>query len=71
MFLFITYFVSLNVLWCIVAMFTLSKKDVELIVNKKKNVGYIFLLCVCRKVCTVKTNELLKRTLCLLTCKLV
>lgn len=42
MFLFITYFVSLNVLWCIVAMFTLSKKDVELIVNKKKTLHIFF-----------------------------
>lgn len=71
MYLFITYFVSLNMLWYIVAIFTSSKKGVELIVNLKKNVAYIFLLCVCRKVCTVKTNKLLKRTLCLLTCKLV
>lgn len=47
MYLFITYFVSLNMLWYIVAIFTSSKKGVELIVNLKKKKRCIYFSTLC------------------------
>lgn len=53
MYLFITYFVSLNMLWYIVAIFTSSKKGVELIVNLKKKTLHIFFYFVSAVKCAL------------------